>query len=225
VQHDKAGSAIRCGQVYCIVQCVSTAHHQNGPSKLTRYPFLVRAAFSDPQLRALNDHRFIVGVPWAQRITGAALRPSCSGSRGPHGLSQSIFLPLGVAWLNPPLRASNEHCFIVRVLRAQEANKPPHSYPISFLPPSLSRAACLVSHCARPTRAFWGRALREHRRPSGHHIPFCISFPPRFSAGWSGLVPHRAHRGSTFWSCALCERKGPSRPPCPSLDCPFDRLL
>ena len=101
---------------------------------------------SDPPLRASNDHRFIVGVPRAQRISGAALTPSCSGSSGPHWFSQCIFLPRwGVAWLNPQLRASNEgfpilstslkgsrqgcpllrasneHIPIVRVLRARRA--------------------------------------------------------------------------------------------------------
>jgi hypothetical protein len=49
------------------------SHHSNGPSKLARYPSLGRAASSDPPLRGSNDHRFIVGVPRAQRIAGAAL--------------------------------------------------------------------------------------------------------------------------------------------------------
>ena len=52
MQYSAAGSAIWCRQVYCKVQCVSTAHLQNVPSKLARYPVLGRAASSDPPLRA-----------------------------------------------------------------------------------------------------------------------------------------------------------------------------
>jgi hypothetical protein len=121
VRNSKAVSAIRCGRVYCKVQCVSTAHHQNGPSKLACYPYLGRAASSDPPLRASNDHRFIVGVPRARTITEAALHPLCSRSSGPHSFSQSIFSSfslLGVAWLNPQLRASNEGLPRPRVARA-----------------------------------------------------------------------------------------------------------
>jgi hypothetical protein len=40
------------------------------------------------------------------------------------------------------------------------------------------RAACLVSYCARPTRAFGGRALREHRRPTGCPPSSLFEEPP-----------------------------------------------
>ena len=48
---------------------------------------------------------------------------------------------------------------------------------VPLLPRSLashSEVTRSVSHCARPTRAFLGRALREHTRPAGH-LP--ASFP------------------------------------------------
>ena len=51
VQHSKAVSVIRCGQVYSKVQCVSTARHQNGPSRFTRYPFLL-GIFISPRFSA-----------------------------------------------------------------------------------------------------------------------------------------------------------------------------
>jgi len=42
---------------------------------------------------------------------------------------------------------------------------------LQMIPPSslvISQGwGCLIFHCARPTRAFSGRALREHRRSSG----------------------------------------------------------
>ena len=101
----------------------------------------------------------------------------------------------------PLLRASDEYCFIVRVLRARRA--PGRS---SFIPPSCSRAsfqgwagrfsnarvervrfynapsklarcAFLEGHpcwstCGRRTRPFLGRAFREHRTNVGVLPPF-----------------------------------------------------
>ena len=86
-------------------------------------------------------------------------------------------------------------------------------------------------HLAAPSPSFSGRALREHRRPTG--AAFLLGYlylSPRFSAGWPGLFPHRAHlNGQTFlhisfllghpwWShcahrtstvspCAFCEHR------------------
>ena len=65
------------------------------------------------------------------------------------------------------------------VLRARRA--PGHSSFQSFCYPPLRphrRVACLASHCARPTRAFPGRALREHRRPTGHPPILPLTEPP-----------------------------------------------
>ena len=71
----------------------------------------------------------IVGVPRAQKITGAALTPSHSENTEPCSYSAP---PLWVCpgWLL--LRASNEHCFIMRVLGAR---KPPgRTHPHSHTP-------------------------------------------------------------------------------------------
>jgi len=45
---------------------------------------------------------------------------------------------------------------------------------------TLQRVVCLVSHCARPTRAFSGRALREHRTTR----IFPIYLSPSRGAAW-----------------------------------------
>ena len=114
----------------------------------------------------------------------------CACPRGP---SPSPPIPVAVnskgLWVGCPIvRASDEHCFIVRVLRARETVLP--LYPLSsFCPPNLacrnltggadlgahhlsfcllSRVARLVSNCARPTRVFRDRALREQRRLTGY---------------------------------------------------------
>ena len=50
-----------------------------------------------------------------------------------------------------------------------ETSQLPRFSPTSLLVLSPRRVAVrLVSYCARPTRAFRGRALREHRRPTGY---------------------------------------------------------
>jgi len=106
------------------------------PSALVS-PLSEGAVSSDPPLRASNDHRFIVGVPRAQRITGAAFRPSCSGSRGPHGFSPIFLSPSwGAAWLNPQLRASREHRFTVRPLRAKGVHQATPLSPLTALSPA-----------------------------------------------------------------------------------------
>jgi hypothetical protein len=113
-QHSQLFSHIQSvTQVHGVAICSRIDHFYDTPSKLARYPSLIRTASGDPPLRASNDHCFIVGVLRAQRITGAALRRSCSESTGPDDLLPSFFVL-----------------------------------------PSLARAACLVSHCARSTRVF-----------------------------------------------------------------------
>ena len=55
------------------------------------------------------------------------------------------------------LRASNEHILIVRVLRARKTS----SRSLSFLTHFQEDGLAESPNCARPTRAFGGRALRE----------------------------------------------------------------
>jgi hypothetical protein len=62
-----------------------------------------------------------------------------------------------------PLRASSDHRFIVGALRAQRPCQLSRHFPSKLARSSPWGTAWLVSHCARPTRAFRGRALREHR--------------------------------------------------------------
>ena len=83
-----------------------------------------------------------------------------------------VFLFQSRAWLGPPLRIfllSFHNILWVR---------PPLLVPLrpsSEIIDDPSKLACLlfrdggwwIFHCARPTRAFGGRALREHRRSSG----------------------------------------------------------
>jgi hypothetical protein len=88
-----------------------------------------------------------------------------------------------------PLRASRDHCFIVGPLRAQRLCRLSRLLPVmgrafwkhgsnvgvllfcDLSPPRGVAKAAL--DCAHRTRAFLGRALREHRRSSG-------SIPPLF---------------------------------------------
>jgi hypothetical protein len=71
----------------------------------------------------------------------------------------------------------------------------------TMLLPSLlvslhGRVVCLISHCARPTRAFSGRASREHRRSTDH--------PP--------LTPTPVHTPSPLLFLRTTDT-GPARPP------------
>ena len=52
-------------------------------------------------------------------------------------------------------------------------------------------------NCARPTRAFRGRALREHRRPSGRLSSGSIVFPLLHHQGMAGSPFNCAHGTST----------------------------
>jgi hypothetical protein len=70
----------------------------------------------------------------------------------------------------------------------------PSSPPPSFLVTSYKGAGSRVLNCARPTRAFRGRAFREHGGPASlprHTHSGAYSFPASFSAN------HRYRPGST----------------------------
>jgi len=77
--------------------------------------------------------------------------------------------------------------------------------------------------CARPTRAFRGRALREHRELPG--LPFFL-FPPPFlfpyspslvSKGVAKVALDCAHRTRAFLGRAFCEQGGHRATPFPLL--------
>jgi len=72
-------------------------------------------------LRPSSEHILIVRAPGAVGHT-----------RFPN-LSFHLFLSWGVAWSNPQLRASNEHCFIVRVLRAKGVHQATPLSPLTAL--------------------------------------------------------------------------------------------
>ena len=106
-----------------LLQSPMLVHSASSESSLqTRWlPLLERAPSSDPLPRALNDHRFIVGVPRAQRITGSARDPHISEygtTRPPSELLCPFFLGEG-GLFGLPLRASNEGLPRPRVARAK----------------------------------------------------------------------------------------------------------
>ena len=110
----------------------------------------------------------------------------CKAKNCPNALL-TPYLLLGSGRGCPLLRASNEHSFIVRVLRARRA--PGHSLPIP------SEAAC----CASTFCTQWSVQARSL---------------PSFK-GWPGLVPNCARRTTTSSSWGFREHGGPTRPPIP----------
>ena len=145
----------------------------------------LRPRLVDPQLRASNDHYYapsklacfssregcLLDLPLR-----AAFSPSHPLARRDVPLSHARAFRLSPLCIEgsgrgcPLLRASNEHCFIVRVLRARRA--PGRSLPIS------------------------GRALREHRRSTDHPLFFSQLAPSLKGAG--SWVLNCARRTSTF---------------------------
>ena len=82
-----------------------------------------------------------------------------------------LILPISLGeWPRLPFTASKKGTWPLPTLSYQFSNF------------SLRRAACSISHCARPTRAFSGRALREHRRPTGCPLallPNSVTYSPQ----------------------------------------------
>ena len=66
-----------------------------------------------------------------------------------------------------PLRALSDHSIIVGAQRAQRPCQLPRISPSKLDYFSHKEVADGSPNCARPTRAFIGRALREQRGPSG----------------------------------------------------------
>ncbi len=111
----KAASVICCGQVYCKVQCLSMAHHQNGPSNtpstLASYP--------------ASEGRLPVILHYARRTSTVSSCAVCEQERRLAILSSHLSLYYApsflsrVAWNGPSPRASRENILIVRTLRAK----------------------------------------------------------------------------------------------------------
>ena len=74
-------------------------------------------------------------------------------------LRHHTFSPKGVAKLSFTARIERAHSHRARSASRRTTRSPSLLLQLSYF--SLQRAACLVFHCARPTRAFGGRALRE----------------------------------------------------------------
>ena len=97
-----------------------------------------------------------------------------------------------------------EYRFTLRVPRARRA--PGRALPCLLL--LMGWWPAWGSHCARPTRAFPGRALREHRspnRPSSSHPSPYLHLALK---GSCQTILHCAHGTSTVSSCAFCEQEG-----------------
>ena len=139
------------------------------PSKLVCWPSLARAASSDPPLRASNDHRFIVGVPRAQRITGAALPLPFPCFRA----CSSFSLEGGLFGL--PLRASNEGLLRPRVARAQETIRPVYLLSGISSPPYTPFFSGRDGKV--PNRAHRGTTFRSGASASERDLPSCPPFP------------------------------------------------
>ncbi len=95
-------------------------------------------------------------------------------------LRDHTFSPKGVAKLSFTARIERAHSLRARSASRRTTRSPSLLLQLSYF--SLQRAACLVFHCARPTRAFSGRALREHRRPTGCPLallPNSVTYSPQ----------------------------------------------
>jgi hypothetical protein len=101
-------------------------------------------------------------------------RPCAARSCSVFMMPPSRFSLQGWGLIDLPLRASNEHILIVRVPRAQEiirlhpflcsaSKKGTQATIYVFLLCHSEKGGQLWLNCARPTRAFRGRALREQR--------------------------------------------------------------
>jgi hypothetical protein len=135
---------------------------------------LVRAASSDPPLRASNDHSFIVGVPRAQRITGAALPLPFPCVRA----CSSFSLEGGLFGL--PLRAtfSPAHPLARRDVPLARARTFPFSIPLCK---GVAKAALYCAHRAT-TASSWGLCEQE-----GH---LAAPFSPPLTALSTGSYNH-----------------------------------
>ena len=127
-------------------------------------------------VRALRDHRFIVGPQRARRMDQLLPLPETARFMISDVLILFASLPLvrdgyeTSGWLDcPSLRASNEHIPIVRVLRARRMVQlpatSPFAHPSTSLPLSLSAAPRLwPAPAPSPHRGAAAETLRQ--RPS-----------------------------------------------------------
>ena len=79
-------------------------------------------------------------------------------------------------------RVERAHSYRARSASRRTTGLPSHT-PSTLTPPLTGGRPACGSHCARPTRAFLGRALREHRSPDrpsapSHPHPILLIPPP-----------------------------------------------
>ena len=119
--------------------------------------------------------------------------------------------------LGAPRRALDpcEHSFTVRVPRAGGRPGCPFPASLGLLISLHGRVACLVSHCARRTRAFLGRAFREHRRSTGHPPSPFLRGHPRMPCRFKSPRIERASPSHSeplnFLHCSLISIAPPHR--------------
>jgi len=120
--------------------------------------------------------------------------------------SSLLVISLGMGVIDLPLRASNEGLRRPRVARAKEHDRRPlflFPFPLKPLNDKNRKGVCQTLDCARPTRAFGGRALRE-QESLADALPvlllYCSIFRTLFSAAalsrlWLPSDPaHRCRR-------------------------------
>jgi hypothetical protein len=135
----------------------SPSHHARRRSHHIHDAQCDRKILHGPPLKAARGRGKAPGES-SRTVLHCAYRPSDFPALHPYPARRLVW---------SPLRASSDHRFIVGALRAQRPCQLSRHPPSELVGLLSWRAACLVSHCARPTRAFGGRALREHRRSSG----------------------------------------------------------
>jgi hypothetical protein len=127
----------------------------------------VRAAFSPTHWHVSGCHEPGEGIlifhtcpkESRQTVLHCARRTTFILLNNPSKLAR--YSPPGDGLVDPQMRALNEHLLSVRVPRARRA--PGHSFSQTLCPFTAPRGwPPIVLYCARPTRAFSGRALREH---------------------------------------------------------------
>src|SRR3989442_917630 len=127
----RSPTIIRLIRIICVVlifypYCVhrATVLHLNGPSKLACFPSLGGARML-VYVRPSNEALLRARVPGAHRPTCVFFQSFLSSTFLLYPERKAS--PQEGGQVAPPLRVSNEHCFIVRVPRARGAPGRPHN--------------------------------------------------------------------------------------------------